>query len=121
VYGGSGAPGISGSRFDEAGYIALADCLWGDEALGLEAPADVDGVPLHIVKKTNATFGHYGEMSGTRTWGMARDRVQRRPRDAEAAARSIPYPHGTPTHPIPPQYPNPEAAARSAERLPAVA
>lgn len=81
----------------------------------------MDGVPLHIVKKTNATFGHYGEMSGTRTWGMARDRVQRRPRDAEAAARSIPYPHGTPTHPIPPQYPNPEAAARSAERLPAVA
>jgi len=101
VYGGSGAPGISGSRFDEAGYIALADCLWGDEALGLEAPADVDGVPLHIVKKTNATFGHYGEMSGTRTWGMARDRVQRRPRDAEAAARSIPYPHGTPTVPKP--------------------
>ena len=70
VYGGTGAPSISGGRFDEPGYIALADCLWGSAAYGLEPPVDLTGVPLHIVKKTNATYGHYGEMSGTRTWAI---------------------------------------------------
>eukprot|EP00931_Biecheleriopsis_adriatica_P115974 TRINITY_DN91702_c0_g1_i1.p1 TRINITY_DN91702_c0_g1~~TRINITY_DN91702_c0_g1_i1.p1 ORF type:complete len:642 (-),score=85.73 TRINITY_DN91702_c0_g1_i1:25-1950(-) len=70
VNGGTGNPLISGTRFDEPGYIALADCLWGSTAFGLEEPLDVDGMPLHIVKTTNATSGHYGEMSGTRTWGM---------------------------------------------------
>lgn len=69
VYGGTGAPAVAGTRFDEPGYIALADCLWGSAAHGLEAPVDLQDVPVHIVKECNATLGHYGEMSGTRTWG----------------------------------------------------
>ena len=42
--------------------------MWGKEENGLEEPPNVDGLPLHIVKKTNATYGHYGEMSGTQPW-----------------------------------------------------
>ena len=68
VYGGTGAPSIHGGRFDEAGYIAIPDCFWGDDQWGLEPPLDVDGVPLHIVKIANATDGHYGEMSGGQPW-----------------------------------------------------
>jgi len=75
VYGGTGAPALSGGRFDEPGYIALADCLWGSAAYGLEAPVDLEDVPLHVVKRANATTYHYGEMSGTRTWGFPKYKV----------------------------------------------
>ena len=68
VYGGTGATELNGTRFDEPGYVAIADCMWGKEENGLEEPPNVDGLPLHIVKKTNATYGHYGEMSGTQPW-----------------------------------------------------
>ena len=68
VYGGTGAPGIAGSRFDEPGYIAIPDCFWGDARWGLELPPDLTGFPLHVVKTANATTGHYGEMSGAQPW-----------------------------------------------------
>ena len=68
VYGGTGAPGIAGSRFDEPGYIAIPDCFWGDARWGLEPPPDLTGFPLHVVKTANATNGHYGEMSGSQPW-----------------------------------------------------
>ena len=68
VYGGTGAPGIAGSRFDEPGYIAIPDCFWGDARWGLELPPDLTGFPLHVVKTANATNGHYGEMSGSQPW-----------------------------------------------------
>jgi len=68
IYGGTNHPDLVGTRFDEPGYIAIADCLWGSEEYGLEAPVDLDGVPLHVVKKSNATEGHYGEMSGGQPW-----------------------------------------------------
>lgn len=68
IYGGTGHPGISGTRFDEPGYIAVPDCMWGSAEYGLEAPVDLDGVPLHVVKTANATEGHYGEMSGGQPW-----------------------------------------------------
>ena len=68
VYGGSGDPALNGTRFDEPGYIAIPDCFWGDAEFGLEPPPDVDGVPLHIVKTANATWGHYGEMAGGQPW-----------------------------------------------------
>ena len=68
VYGGTGAPGIAGSRFDEPGYIAIPDCFWGDARWGLELPPDLTGFPLHVVKTANATTGHYGEMSGSQPW-----------------------------------------------------
>lgn len=68
VYGGTNHPDLVGTKFDEPGYIAIPDCLWGSEEYGLEAPLDLDGVPLHIVKKANATEAHYGEMSGGQPW-----------------------------------------------------
>jgi hypothetical protein len=61
VYGGSGAAALNGTRFDEPGYIAIPDCFWGDRAYGLEPPQNLSGVPLHMVKTSNATYGHYGE------------------------------------------------------------
>jgi hypothetical protein len=45
-------------------YIAIPDCFWGDAQFGLEAPPDLTGLPLHMVKRANATWGHYGEMAG---------------------------------------------------------
>ena len=64
IYGGTGNPYVHGSRFDEPGFIAIPDCFWGDAAFGLEPPPDLSGVPLHMVKTCNATYGHYGEMAG---------------------------------------------------------
>lgn len=64
VYGGSGAPELNGTRFDETGYIAIPDCFWGPEEFGLEAPMDLTDVPLFMLKKANATWPHYGEMAG---------------------------------------------------------
>ena len=71
AYGGSGASALNGTRFDEAGYIAIPDCFWGDAAFGLEPPPDLSGVPLHMVKTCNATYGHYGEMAGGQPWVYA--------------------------------------------------
>ena len=73
VYGGTGAKGINGTKFDEPGYIAIPDCLWGGKEFGLEPPVNLTGVPLHMVKKTNGTYngkaqGHYGEMAGGQPW-----------------------------------------------------
>ena len=68
VYGGTGHAAINGTRFDEAGYIAIPDCFWGAAEYGLEPPPDLTGVPLHMVKTSNATWGHYGEMAGGQPW-----------------------------------------------------
>ena len=71
VYGGSGNPAIDGSRFDEIGYIAIPDCFWGSAEHGLEPPPDLNDVPLHMVKTSNATWGHYGEMAGGQPWSFS--------------------------------------------------
>lgn len=68
VYGGTGHPALRNTRFDEPGYIAIPDCFWGAAEYGLEPPVDLAGVPLHIVKTANATYGHYGEMAGGQPW-----------------------------------------------------
>jgi hypothetical protein len=68
VYGGTGHPAIAGSRFDEAGYIANPVCMWGASEYGLEAPLDLDGLTVHIVKTNNATEGHTGEMQTSQPW-----------------------------------------------------
>ena len=72
VYGGTGNVALKGTRFDEPGYIAIPDCFWGDDkgygVFGLEPPVNVTGVPLHMVKTSNATWGHYGEMAGGQPW-----------------------------------------------------
>lgn len=75
VYGGTGHPDIAGTRFDEAGYIAIAECMWGASEYGLEAPPDLDGVPLHVVKRSNATDPHYGEMAGGQPWVLSHEQV----------------------------------------------
>jgi len=68
IYGGTGHPVISGTRFDEPGYIAIPSCQWGALENGLEAPQDLTGIPLYLVKTCNATRGHYGEMAGGQPW-----------------------------------------------------
>jgi hypothetical protein len=35
IFGGTGHPEISGSRFDETGFIAIPDCEWGSSEYGL--------------------------------------------------------------------------------------
>ena len=42
--------------------------MWGSAAHGLEPPLNLTNVPLHIVKTSNATHAHYGEMSGGQPW-----------------------------------------------------
>lgn len=64
VYGGSGNSHVAGTRFDETGYIAIPDCLWGSPDNGLVAPLNLTGVPLFILKTANASNPHYGEMAG---------------------------------------------------------
>lgn len=68
IYGGSKQPSLVGTRFDEPGYIAIPDCFWGDAKYGLEPPVNMDGLTLHMVKTSNATYGHYGEMAGGQPW-----------------------------------------------------
>lgn len=68
VYGGSNNPALAGTRFDETGYIAIPDCFWGSAQYGLESPINVTGLSLHMVKTSNATYGHYGEMAGGQPW-----------------------------------------------------
>lgn len=68
VYGGSYAPQLNGTRFDEPGYIAIPDCYWGDEEFGLTPPPNVTGHPLFMLKRANATWAHYGEMAGGQPW-----------------------------------------------------
>ena len=61
VYGGTGR--VDDPRFDEPGYILQPPCLWGSAEYGLEPPPDVNGLMLHTVKTSNATWGHHGEMA----------------------------------------------------------
>ena len=63
-----GGHGHAPAKFDEPGYIAIADCMWGGAEFGLEPPVNLDGVPLHVRKTCNATYGHYGEMAGGQPW-----------------------------------------------------
>lgn len=49
--------------FNEVGFILQPPCLWGSPEFGLEAPPNVTGYVLGSVKKSNATFGHHGEMA----------------------------------------------------------
>jgi hypothetical protein len=57
-----GGRGVVEPKFDEEGYIVLPPCKWGSAEFGLEAPPDVTGQVLGMVKTSNATFGHTGEM-----------------------------------------------------------
>jgi len=55
-------------KFDEAGYLALPPCLWGEDE-GLEPSFFLpENTPLLSVKKNrNTHMGHFGEMA---SWQM---------------------------------------------------
>jgi len=61
VYGGTGK--IDNKNMDEQGFILQPPCLWGSPEFGLEPPPNVNGLMLHSVKTSNATYGHHGEMA----------------------------------------------------------
>ena len=50
-------------KFAERGYIAVPPCVWGSTADGLEPPPNLANVTLRVVKHSNATHGHHGEMA----------------------------------------------------------
>lgn len=59
-------------KFDEAGYLALPPCLWGDDK-GLE-PTTWLGPNTHMVsikKNRNTHVGHYGEMASWQMRGVS--------------------------------------------------
>ena len=55
--------GRAADRFEETGFIAVPPCLWGSPEHGLDPPPSLEGLTLRIVKKSNATYGHHGEMA----------------------------------------------------------
>jgi hypothetical protein len=63
AYHGKGdvAPGPTGDRFDEEGYIAQPVCMWG--APPFAPPPLVSGRKLWYKAVTNNTYGHHGEMA----------------------------------------------------------
>eukprot|EP00051_Salpingoeca_urceolata_P026537 m.477668 g.477668 ORF g.477668 m.477668 type:complete len:870 (+) comp20913_c0_seq1:229-2838(+) len=61
LYGGTGK--IDRKSMDEPGYIAVPPCLWGSPEHGLQEPYDVSGKMLYVVKHSNSTYGHHGEMA----------------------------------------------------------
>jgi len=61
--------GTGGSdKFDELGYIAIPPCLWGSPDEGL-VPPSLLSLDTHLlsIKKSNNTYGHFGEMA---SWQM---------------------------------------------------
>mmetsp|Transcript_19469 Transcript_19469/g.23306 ORF Transcript_19469/g.23306 Transcript_19469/m.23306 type:complete len:842 (-) Transcript_19469:99-2624(-) len=63
-----GQGNVTHNKFDEAGYILIPPCLWGDEGglnPAVELPFDT---PMVSIKKNRNTYhGHYGEMA---SWQM---------------------------------------------------
>ena len=57
VFGGTGR--VDTARMDEPGFILVPPCVWGREEDGFEAPPDLTGVDLYMVKRSNATFGAF--------------------------------------------------------------
>ena len=55
-------------KWDQAGYLTLPPCLWGDDAGLVPSLLLPAGVPLLSIKKNRNTYvGHYGEMA---SWQM---------------------------------------------------
>jgi len=63
-----GKGNVQADKYDEAGYLALPPCLWGDDA-GLHPSVLLPpNTPLVSIKKNvNTDMGHYGEMA---SWQM---------------------------------------------------
>uniref|UniRef100_A0A7S4F885 Uncharacterized protein n=1 Tax=Chrysotila carterae TaxID=13221 RepID=A0A7S4F885_CHRCT len=62
-------------KFDEAGYLVLPPCLFGDEAEGLYPPVYLPpNTPLISVKRNRNTYsGHFGEMASWQMRGVPFD------------------------------------------------
>ena len=74
TYGGQGEPTITGTKFDEPGYLALPPCLWGSPEEGLPPPVLLPwNATVRAVKRSNSTYGHSGEMG---LWQMRGTIVQ---------------------------------------------
>ena len=74
TYGGSNATAqgrdnaaaLDRPSMNEPGFVAVPPCVWGEnnEYNGeLARPPALAGVPLKMVKRCNATYGHHGEMA----------------------------------------------------------
>ena len=63
-----GTGNVSHDKYDEAGYIAIPPCLWGNDT-GLRPSVLLPaGTPLRSIKKNrNTHIGHLGEMA---SWQM---------------------------------------------------
>eukprot|EP00939_MAST-03C_sp_MAST-3C-sp1_P001438 g1438.t1 len=63
-----GTGNVTADKYDEAGYLSLPPCLWGDDE-GLEASQFLpkDTPVVSIKKNWNTHMGHYGEMA---SWQM---------------------------------------------------
>jgi len=58
----------STDKYDELGYIAIPPCVWGSVDEGLIPPTLLSlDTTLMSIKRSNSTFGHYGEMA---SWQM---------------------------------------------------
>ena len=63
-----GQGNVSADKYDEAGYIALPPCLWGDEGDLDPTTLLPEGTPLVSIKRNrNTHLGHFGEMA---SWQM---------------------------------------------------
>ena len=59
-----GTGNVSNDKYDEAGYLALPPCVWGDPAQGLVAPPTLLwDTNLTSIKRVNNTYAHTGEMA----------------------------------------------------------
>jgi len=64
-----GEGNVVNDKYDEAGYLALPPCLWGDKSEGLQPSVFLPkNTPMISIKKNyNTHMGHYGEMA---SWQM---------------------------------------------------
>jgi hypothetical protein len=83
VYGGTGGYVADEPRFDEPGYVAIPSCMWGRRADGLAPPPLMNGVTIHVVAVTNASYGHHGEMA------LPQAMVARGPLEIDGEARGV--------------------------------
>ena len=69
VYGGTGAPGIAGTRFDEPGYIAIPDCFGDAREWGWSHRPGFDRVPRSTSsRRRTRRMATTAEMSGAQPW-----------------------------------------------------
>ena len=71
IYGNGTGVNSKAGIYDEAGYLALPPCLWGDEP-GLHPSLLLPkNTPLVSIKKNvNTHMGHYGEMASWQMRGL---------------------------------------------------